>query len=111
MRRINVVGSLVAMMLVTACGPTNKNKDGIADGVRAPTSIVLAAPSTPTGTISGQVLDTTLAALPGASVSLSGSYLVGADGGTLSTLTDANGLWTFGGVPAGGDIQVTISKT
>ncbi len=52
--------------------------------------------------IAGRVADSTGAALPGVAVQLSGSQ-------TTSTTTDANGIYTFADLPAGGAYIVTPS--
>ena len=67
-----------------------------------PHAFASAAPSAQaTGDISGRVLDTTGAAIPYASVSITG-----ATGVSRQTVSDATGMYTFLGLPAG---QYTIS--
>src|SRR5690242_17696344 len=101
----------VLIPLLVVCGPNDKNRDGIIDGVRDPSTVTLTAPSTPTGTISGQVLDTRLLPLEGVTVSLSAAGLTSTDGGALSTTSDSAGNWSFTGIPAGGEILVYLSKS
>ena len=95
--------------LLAGCGPQDLNKDGIADGVKEPNSVSLVAPSTPIGTLSGQVLTTRLTPLEGAKVSLA----VGSRAGEVAvapTSSDASGNFTFTGLPAGAQVMATISK-
>jgi methionine-rich copper-binding protein CopC len=106
MRRCYAVLSLTA--LACACGPTDADGDGIADGIRTPDNVSLVAPSTPQGSISGHVLTTRFTPLAGAQVTLS----VGApgEGGPRTTQSDAGGAFHFDKVPAGAQVLVTLSK-
>lgn len=111
-----ILGSALA---VSGCA-ADKNHDGITDGTRDPTSVVLQAPSTPTGTISGQVLNTRLVPMSGVTVNLNAGGLVqnngssAADAGSgfagLTTTTDSSGNFSFIGVPAGGDLLLSFIK-
>src|SRR5512140_757866 len=87
---------LLAPALLFACGPTDSNGDGIADGVRDPNNVTLVGPSTPTGTVSGLVLDSHFAPLVGARVTINvggRSNDAGVAGEILAT-TDSNGNWS-----------------
>lgn len=61
-------------------------------------------PSTPTGTVSGQVLDTRFAPLAGVDVALS------AGPRHLSTTTAADGTFSFSDLPAGAELLVSLQK-
>lgn len=98
--------ALLAVLFAASCGPRDENKDGIADGVREPNNVSLVAPSTPVGTLSGQVLNTRLAPLPEASITLTlGGHL-----GELKTTSDAEGAFSFARLPAGSTVLITITK-
>ncbi|MEA2175687.1 MAG: hypothetical protein QOD00_3279 [Blastocatellia bacterium] len=60
--------------------------------------------SVPTATISGQIKTQSGAAISGSALTLSGSQ-------AAATTTDANGNYTFPGLPTGGDYTVTPSQT
>ncbi len=92
---------------LVACSPSlaDANKDGIADGVRAPDNVTQVAPSTPTGTITGVVTTTKFAAIPGANV-----LLVLGSGFTTAVPSGADGAFRFTNVPAGSTGQLLISK-
>ncbi len=94
--------------LGAACGPTDENGDGIADGIRTPDNVSQVAPSTPQGTVSGQVLTMGYTPLAGAQVTLN----LGAAGeeGSRTTQTDAAGEFRFTKIPGGAQVQVTITK-
>ncbi|MHB8872354.1 MAG: carboxypeptidase-like regulatory domain-containing protein [Myxococcaceae bacterium] len=100
---------LLVPFLLCACGPKDENHDGIADGVKDPNSISLVAPSTPIGTLSGQVLNTRLEPLAEAKVNLSVGGRA-ADLTALSTTSDAAGYFSFQGLPGGAQVQATITK-
>src|SRR4051794_21452503 len=100
---------LSAVGALAACGPQDANGDGIADGIRTPDTVTEVAPSTPVGTVSGQVLNSRFQGLAGVDVTLN----VGAVGTTDSTMkasTDADGFYAFKGVPAQTQILITMSK-
>ncbi|MBX5481162.1 MAG: carboxypeptidase regulatory-like domain-containing protein [Myxococcaceae bacterium] len=97
------------VVLGTACGPQDLNGDGIADGVRDPDSVTLVAPSTPLGTVAGQVLDTRFQPLAGVTATLTVGTPT-ADNAPRTAQTDANGDFRFTGIPAGSDVVVTLSK-
>ncbi|HEX8536831.1 MAG TPA: carboxypeptidase-like regulatory domain-containing protein [Cystobacter sp.] len=100
--------AVVLPLLVLACGPKDENGDGIADGVREPDSVSVVAPANPKGTVSGQVLDTAMQPLSGASVRLT----IGSDTaeGKYVVQTDGLGNFMIKDVPAGSTVLVTISK-
>lgn len=98
--------ALLSLALFGACGPRDDNNDGIADGVRDPNNISLVAPSTPMGSLSGQLLTTRLEPLAEASVSLT----LGDQSSALQTTTDASGNFHFTKLPAGSEVLVTMTK-
>lgn len=65
---------LIALSLaaLAACSPapTDANKDGIADGIRAPNTVTQVAPSNPVGSITGVVTTTKFGPLADAKVQL-----------------------------------------
>ncbi|QSQ23193.1 carboxypeptidase regulatory-like domain-containing protein [Pyxidicoccus parkwayensis] len=61
-------------------------------------------PSTPTGTVSGQVLDTRFAPLSGVDVTLSAGPV------HLSTATASDGTFSFSDLPAGAELLVSLQK-
>ncbi|HYH95283.1 carboxypeptidase-like regulatory domain-containing protein, partial [Hyalangium sp.] len=94
-------------LLVIGCGgdPEDTNGDGIADGVQEPNNVSVVVPSTPKGTVSGQVLTTQQKPLAGASVAMTiGSATV------QPTTTDENGNFSFKDVPGGAQVLLTFSK-
>ncbi len=102
---------VLPLVVVVGCNnkaPEDKDQDGIADGVREPDSVTVVAPANPKGTVSGQVLNTRRAPLPEASVVMTiGSATAEAP---FKATTDADGNFTFKGVPAGSQVLVTVSK-
>ncbi|ATB35392.1 hypothetical protein CYFUS_000805 [Cystobacter fuscus] len=100
--------AVVLPLLVLACGPKDENGDGIADGIRDPDSVSVVAPANPKGTVSGQVLDTAMQPLAGASVRLT----IGSDTaeGKYVVQTDGLGNFMIKNVPAGSTVLVTIAK-
>jgi hypothetical protein len=101
------VAFMLPWLVLTGCGTpvTDDNKDGVADGIRNPDNVSVVAPSTPKGTVSGQVLTTRLTPLSEATVDMT----IGSASGRKAT-TDANGNFSFDDVPAGAQILLTISK-
>lgn len=101
--------AVVLPLLVIGCaGPEDKNGDGIADGVREPDLVTVVSPANPKGTVSGQVLDTRMAPIEGASVRLTiGSATAEKP---FTTTTDAAGNFLLTSVPAGSQVLVTVSK-
>lgn len=91
-----IVRAAVALALVAGCGADELNA--------STTATTQEQPVTPTGTVSGQVLDTLLEPLSGATVRLS----VGV--AARSTTTDDEGHFTFDEVPAGSEVLVSIGK-
>jgi hypothetical protein len=104
--------SLLLAACIAACGGNaDKNHDGIADGTQSPNSVSLIAPSSPVGTISGQILTATLKGLDGVDVSAVIGGNADVDGMPYTTKTDGTGSFAIKGVPAGATAQVTISKS
>jgi hypothetical protein len=101
--------AVVLPLLVIGCaGSEDKDGDGSAGGVREPDSVTVVAPATPKGTVSGQVLDTRMAPIEGASVRLTiGSATAEKP---FTTTTDAAGNFLLTSVPAGSQVLVTVSK-
>jgi hypothetical protein len=102
-----------ALLLATAssCAPSaDANKDGIVDGVRSPDSVTAIAPSSPTGTVSGQIVDTLMRPLANADVQLVLGEPKATDAVSYKTTTDANGKFGFLAVPAGSGAVVIASK-
>lgn len=109
MKRLLVGSSL----LFLACGPASNdaNKDGIVDGVRNPDSVTQVAPSTPVGTVSGQVLTSRLTPLSGATVSVNIGARVDPANKPYVATTDDQGKFMFTGLPAGSRLTVSMTKT
>ena len=95
--------------LIAACSgdPEDANGDGIADGVQDPNNVSVVVPATPKGTVSGQVLSTSLAPLADVNVSLT---IGGATADSRKTTTNAEGNFAFQDVPAGAQVLVTVAK-
>ncbi len=107
----HLLAVLTSLALVASACASNKdeNKDGIADGVVAATSVTKVAPSNPVGTVSGTVMTTVFKGLDGADVTM----VLGGQGdasGVFKAQTDADGNFSFKNVPAGSSAQITISK-
>jgi hypothetical protein len=101
--------AVVLPLLVLACGPRDENGDGIADGkILEPDSVTAVAPATPKGTVSGQVFDTSMQPLVGASVRLT----IGSDTAEGKFVGEVDGLGNFmiKNVPASSTVLATISK-
>ncbi len=97
--------------LAAACGGgTDANKDGIVDGVYSPDSVSQIAPSTPIGTLSGQVLKTDFAGLDGVKVTVIIGGIASADGTAYTATTDNDGIWAVKGLPAAANAQVVFTK-
>lgn len=103
--------ALLLCSFALACGGgTDANRDGIVDGVRSPDSVSQIAPSSPVGTLSGQVLTTDFKPLEGVSVSVLLGGASDAEGNTFKTTTDNEGLWSVKLLPAAATAQVTLTK-
>jgi hypothetical protein len=99
--------AIILPLVALGCGGAqDANNDGIADGVREPDTISVVAPSTPKGTVSGQVLTTRLTPLPETKVSMT----IGSADAAIETTTDANGNFLFKNVPGGAQVLLTVSK-
>jgi hypothetical protein len=86
----------------------DNDKDGVADGIREPDTISVVAPSTPKGTVSGQVLTTRLTPLSEVTVAMTiGSATAGTP---IQANTDAEGNFMFKDVPAGSQVLLTVTK-
>jgi hypothetical protein len=99
--------AVVLPLLVAGCtGPEDTGGDG---DVREPDSVpVVAPPASFKGTVSGQVLNTRMAPIEGASVRLTiGSATADQP---FTTTTDGAGNFLLTGVPASAQVLVTISK-
>ncbi|MBK7858530.1 MAG: carboxypeptidase regulatory-like domain-containing protein [Archangiaceae bacterium] len=94
-----------------ACGSgTDANHDGIADGVVSPDSVSMVAPSTPVGTLSGQVLGTDFKPIEGVAVTVLVGGASDGEGNVFKASTDNEGTWAVKLVPAGANAQVTLGK-
>src|SRR6476659_7251949 len=100
---------LSAVGALAACGPQDTNGDGIADGIRTPDSVTEVAPSTPVGSISGQVLNSRFQGLAGVNVTIDVGAVTTTDA-TMKTTTNEEGFYAFKGVPAQTQILVTMQK-
>lgn len=100
---------LIALSLaaLAACSPapTDANKDGIADGIRAPNTVTQVAPSNPVGSITGVVTTTKFGPLADARV-----QLVLGSGFTALINSGADGSFRFANVPAGSTGQLIVFK-
>lgn len=105
----SLVLSLCAIA-VASCGPTDENGDGIADGILTPDTVTAVAPSTPIGSLSGQVMDTRFGPLADANIALNVGGLTGDDDAPLTTTSNAEGFYSIRGLPAGAQVLVTITK-
>jgi hypothetical protein len=101
--------AIILPLIALGCGGTaqDTNNDGIADGVREPDTISVVAPSTPKGTVSGQVLTTRLTPLTDTTVVMT----IGSATETLEARTDANGNFMFKNVPGGAQVLLTVNKS
>jgi hypothetical protein len=93
---------------MAGCGgdPEDANGDGIADGIQNPNNVSVVVPATPKGTVSGQVLSTSLAPLADVNVSLT----IGGAAESRKTTTNPEGNFAFQDVPAGAQVLVTVAK-
>ncbi|RYZ42405.1 MAG: carboxypeptidase regulatory-like domain-containing protein [Myxococcaceae bacterium] len=97
----------VLPLLAWGCGDsTDADGDGVADGIRDPNNVSVVVPSTPKGTVSGQVLGTNLQALDGVTVAMT----IGSQATGKSATTDASGNFVMTDVPAGAQVLLTFSK-
>jgi hypothetical protein len=105
-----LLAACAALALVSCATPEDANGDGIADGIRTPDTTSVVAPSTPVGTISGQVANSLFAPLEGVQVTL-----VLGEGSESSrimrTTTNTEGVYVFANVPGGSSAQVLFSKS
>ncbi|MBN1207827.1 MAG: carboxypeptidase regulatory-like domain-containing protein [Myxococcaceae bacterium] len=93
--------------LMIACGePPDENGDGVADGIRDPNNVSVVVPSTPKGTVSGQVLTTQQRPLATANVALT----FGSSTAPRTATTDESGNFFFQDVPGGAQVLLTVSK-
>jgi hypothetical protein len=100
--------ALVPFLMVGCSGdPEDANGDGIADGIQDPNNVSVVVPATPKGTVSGQVLSTSLAPLTDVNVALT---IGGATADSRKTTTNAEGNFAFQDVPAGAQVLVTVAK-
>ncbi|RKH10854.1 carboxypeptidase regulatory-like domain-containing protein [Corallococcus sp. CA047B] len=98
----------VLPLLAWGCGDsTDADNDGVADGIRDPNNVSVVVPSTPKGTVSGQVLGTNLQALEGVTVAMT----IGSQATGKSATTDASGNFVMTDVPAGAQVLLTFSKS
>ncbi len=97
----------VVPFLALGCGDdlVDADGDGIADGVRVPDSVTVVSPSTPKGTVSGQVLSTDLRPLSGVSVEMT----IGSSAEPVVATTDGKGNFTYTNVPGGAQVLLTFS--
>ncbi|RKH65411.1 carboxypeptidase-like regulatory domain-containing protein [Corallococcus aberystwythensis] len=98
----------VLPLMVWGCGDaTDADNDGVADGIRDPNNVSVVVPSTPKGTVSGQVLSTTLQPLADVTVAMT----IGSQPTGKSATTDGSGNFVMTDVPAGAQVLLTFSKT
>ncbi|MFP2899341.1 carboxypeptidase-like regulatory domain-containing protein [Corallococcus sp. 4LFB] len=98
----------VLPLMVWGCGDaTDADNDGVADGIRDPNNVSVVVPSTPKGTVSGQVLSTTLQPLADVMVAMT----IGSQPTGKSATTDASGNFVMTDVPAGAQVLLTFSKS
>ncbi|NNC17797.1 carboxypeptidase regulatory-like domain-containing protein [Corallococcus exiguus] len=98
----------VLPLMVWGCGdPTDADNDGVADGIRDPNNVSVVVPSTPKGTVSGQVLSTTLQPLADVTVAMT----IGSQPTGKSATTDASGNFVMTDVPAAAQVLLTFSKS
>ncbi|MCY1046587.1 carboxypeptidase-like regulatory domain-containing protein [Corallococcus sp. bb12-1] len=98
----------VLPLLSWGCGDaTDADNDGVADGIRDPNNVSVVVPSTPKGTVSGQVLGTNLQGLDGVTVAMT----IGSQATGKSATTDAAGNFVMTDVPAGAQVLLTFSKS
>ncbi|RKH37587.1 carboxypeptidase-like regulatory domain-containing protein [Corallococcus sicarius] len=99
----------VLPLLVGGCGSdeTDANNDGVVDGIRDPNNVSVVVPSTPKGTVSGQVLGTNLMPLADVTVSMT----IGSQTSPKTATTDAAGNFVMTDVPAAAQVLLTFSKT
>ncbi|NVJ07780.1 carboxypeptidase regulatory-like domain-containing protein [Myxococcus sp. AM001] len=98
----------VVPFLAFGCGDdlVDADGDGIADGVREPDSVTVVTPANPKGTVSGQVLSTSLQPLTEVSVEMT----IGSSAEPVAALSDAKGNFTYTNVPGGAQVLLTFSK-
>jgi hypothetical protein len=97
----------VLPLLAWGCGdPKDADGDGVADGIRTPNNVSVVVPSTPKGTVSGQVLGTNLQPLTDVTVAMT----IGSQPTGKSATTDASGNFVMTDVPAGAQVLLTFSK-
>ncbi|NOJ94780.1 carboxypeptidase regulatory-like domain-containing protein [Corallococcus coralloides] len=97
----------VLPLLAWGCGDaTDADNDGVADGIRDPNNVSVVVPSTPKGTVSGQVLSTTLQPIADVSVAMT----IGSQPTGKSATTDGSGNFVMTDVPAGAQVLLTFSK-
>ncbi|NBD10388.1 carboxypeptidase-like regulatory domain-containing protein [Corallococcus silvisoli] len=98
----------VLPLLAWGCGsPTDADNDGVADGIRTPNNVSVVVPSTPKGTVSGQVLGTNLQPLEGVTVAMT----IGSQATGKTATTDPSGNFVMTDVPAGAQVLLTFSKS
>lgn len=112
MTRTYTLAAAAFALALAACSPpaTDANKDGVADGVRVPTDVSVVAPSTPVGTVSGQVVNSKFAALDGAIVTLVLGGKTDGTGSSFKATVDADGNFAFKSVPAGASGEITATR-
>jgi hypothetical protein len=102
---------LITFCLLLACGtPVDKNGDGIADGVKSPDTVQQVAPSTPIGTISGVVVKADNTPLDMVDVVAVVGGQMTPDMMAFKTQSKPDGSFFFQGVPAGAQVELTLSK-
>jgi hypothetical protein len=102
--------SFVCIFAVACGGGTDANRDGIIDGIHSPDSVSQVAPSTPVGTVSGQVLTTDFKPLDGVNVTVIIGGASDSDTNVFKAVTDNEGVWSVKNVPAAAVAQVTLTK-
>lgn len=106
MRRF--LAGLGCALALGCAGGEDKNKDGVADGVRVPDSVSVVAPTQAVGSLSGQVVDSKLAPLADADIVIVLGKPEGAS--SYKTKSDAEGNFAVKNLPAPSSVQIIVSK-
>ncbi len=102
------LAGLGCALALGCAGGEDKNKDGVADGVRVPDSVSVVAATQAVGSISGQIVDAKLAPLADADIVVVLGKPEGAS--SYKTKSDAEGNFALKSLPAPSSVQIIVSK-